>query len=219
VAKDSIKEIDKFLRSRGMSLEGDEETRRERAKNRRWRESPAYKKTQKKYRESKKGKKTIASYVAGPHREVQQRYFERNKPDFAARTAKYRATVKRATPLWALNNPVMMNQINKMYQAAASMPGKWEVNHIVPLEATESRKKGARQIASGLHVPWNLEILPRRTNRSISTVLPITRGTAGLLGPANVGGGFNENILQIWPQTSNLFSYIPRPARYKKKKK
>ena len=106
-----------------MSLEGDEETRRERAKNRRWRESPAYKKTQKKYRESKKGKKTIASYVAGPHREVQQRYFERNKPDFAARTAKYRATVKRATPLWALNNPVMMNQINKM--PALIKPTEW----------------------------------------------------------------------------------------------
>jgi 5-methylcytosine-specific restriction endonuclease McrA len=61
------------------------------------------------------------------------------------------------TPEWL--SPEQLKQIKMFYQEAAELTrllGEWyEVDHIVPLQGTT---------VSGLHVPWNLQILTAKEN-------------------------------------------------------
>jgi hypothetical protein len=65
---------------------------------------------------------------------------------------------RQATPKWL--SPEQRAQIRALYQAAASMTKgtgePYEVDHIVPL---------AGENACGLHVPWNLQVVPMPINR------------------------------------------------------
>jgi len=167
-----------------------------------------------KYRKSDKGKGTTEAYI--PIAAENQKRFYANNPGLRAyNSAAYRALKKEATPPWVRNNPVYKNQIKNIYKAAKTMSdGPWEVHHRIPLEAAEKRKGDI--VARGLHVPWNLEIVPKRTNRWLFNLLPVIGQRA--TGPANIGL-LNENILPVWPEGSGLFSYVPRRPEYKKKKK
>lgn len=79
----------------------------------------------------------------------------RAHPDYrAARCARQRAARRRATPRWL--TPEQRREILEFYREARRRPGHWEVDHIVPL--------GGASVC-GLHVPWNLQLLPRAENR------------------------------------------------------
>lgn len=98
----------------------------------------------KKYRELNKEKE----------RARQIKYYEENKVDFFVRAAKRRATKNRATPSWA--NIEKIKQIYVDCQLISEMTGvKHHVDHVVPLKG---------KMVSGLHVEYNLEILPANLN-------------------------------------------------------
>jgi hypothetical protein len=71
-------------------------------------------------------------------------------------TAKRRAAILKATPVW-----VDLNAIQEIYKQADLLSkeynDKYEVDHIVPLQGKN---------VSGLHVQWNLQIMHRSDNRS-----------------------------------------------------
>jgi len=100
-------------------------------------------------------------YVNNPDRARASRkaWAEANKGLVAAHKAARKKAVKQATPLW-----VDMRAIELVYERAADLKDKGEdvhVDHIVPIKSA---------IVCGLHVPWNLQILPavvniRKSNR------------------------------------------------------
>ena len=68
----------------------------------------------------------------------------------------YAAKLKR-TPIWLTKDDIWL--ISEAYDLASTrtkMFGfSWHVDHIVPLQA---------KTVSGLHVPWNLQVIPGRDN-------------------------------------------------------
>jgi hypothetical protein len=72
-------------------------------------------------------------------------------------TAKYRATKLQRTPPWLTKEHQL--QIEGFYLLAKEMEkqlgGKYDVDHIEPLNGDE---------VSGLHAPWNLQVLPKSAN-------------------------------------------------------
>lgn len=68
---------------------------------------------------------------------------------------RYAAKVDR-TPLWL--SPADKAEIDAMYLFCQVFKG-FEVDHIVPLKG---------KIVSGLHVPWNLQVIPAELNRAKS---------------------------------------------------
>lgn len=71
--------------------------------------------------------------------------------------AKRRATKRNATPSWLTQE--QLNQIANMYWLAKDLEAvsgqKYHVDHIIPLQGDG---------VCGLHVPWNLQILPSDMN-------------------------------------------------------
>jgi hypothetical protein len=82
-----------------------------------------------------------------------------NLPTYAANAAKNRATKMQRTPKWLTEDDLWM--IKQTYEFAAlrtKMLGfSWHVDHIVPLQG---------KLVSGLHVPWNLQVIPAVENIS-----------------------------------------------------
>lgn len=76
-----------------------------------------------------------------------------------ATEAKRRFTKRCATPNWL--TPLQKQQINEVYQIARELSwlseGSLEVDHIIPLKG---------KLVTGLHVPWNLQILPAAWNNA-----------------------------------------------------
>ena len=189
----SIEEIDKFLRDRGMSLEGNEATRRGRAKSRRMRESASYKKIQNKYKSSDKGQKTLKAYREEGGKEALKRYHQKNKAAYAARTANYKASKIQATSPFI--TPAENFAIKSMYIArdGLSLPRKkYNVDHFVPLKASETR--GGKPIASGLHNILNLELMLEGPNKGKQNLIPKT------------------SLLQVETPPKNLFETLSRVA-------
>ena len=91
------------------------------------------------------------------HRTNSFREWRRSNPGkCAAKRARRRAAKKRATPLW-----VNHKEIDKIYRLCAEVTEvlgeKHQVDHIIPLQGKS---------VCGLHVPWNLQILPQNVNAS-----------------------------------------------------
>jgi hypothetical protein len=84
-------------------------------------------------------------------------YREANRGKVNAVTAKYRAQKLKATPPWLTSEH--LDQIRWFYETAKDL--QWlseeslQVDHIEPLQG---------KISCGLHVPWNLQILPKSKN-------------------------------------------------------
>jgi|TARA_R100001530_G_C4275421_1_gene144147 hypothetical protein len=193
VEKYSIREIDKFLRDRGMSLEGNEAARRSRAKSRRMRESPTYKKTQEKYRASGRGKQTLKTYVSGPHKEVQRRYHQRNKPSYAARSAAYKAAKLRATsPVMSLSEKLAIDSMYKGAKALSLPKRVINVDHFVPLKGRFSPTKGSPVTATGLHNIHNLRWMYEGANKAKKDLIP------------------KQSLLQTETPTRNIFESVGR---------
>ena len=86
------------------------------------------------------------------------REWSRNNPSSGrAKTARRRAYNLKATPLWLTDNHY--NQIKDFYAHAKDcevISGEYyHVDHIVPLKG---------KMVCGLHVPWNLQVLPSDIN-------------------------------------------------------
>jgi hypothetical protein len=92
------------------------------------------------------------------HRE-NNRIWYRNNPDKKnAQVRKYQASKLKRTPSWLTYE---QNKENETFYIEAAKITKLtgiphEVDHIEPLQGKN---------VSGLHVPWNLQILPRLSNR------------------------------------------------------
>ncbi len=81
----------------------------------------------------------------------------KNRGKCAARLARYYTAKKNAAPLWLTQ--VMVNEMELVYIESASKTKETgmshNVDHIVPLQG---------KTVSGLHVPWNLQILTKMEN-------------------------------------------------------
>ncbi len=82
-----------------------------------------------------------------------------NKDKTAASRAKYRATLLQATPKWLTKEDFKI--IQGFYKEAKLLSEqygvKYHVDHIEPLQGKYS---------IGLHVPWNLQVIPHYINES-----------------------------------------------------
>ena len=84
-------------------------------------------------------------------------YYKFNKHKFLAANSKRRKVIVKATPDWL--SDLQKQQIEDVYwlaQDLKSMSGEvYHVDHIVPLQSKN---------VCGLHVPWNLQVLPADLN-------------------------------------------------------
>jgi 5-methylcytosine-specific restriction endonuclease McrA len=92
-------------------------------------------------------------------RQARREYYSENKDAYYARKAKRRASLLNRTPKWLSASD--LQTMSAIYQRCAFLnkqsSEKYEVDHIVPLQG---------ETVSGLHVPWNLQIIPMFENRS-----------------------------------------------------
>ena len=124
-------------------------------------------KSSKLYRENNKESLRMSKqeYSDGHKKEkalYDKEYSKNNRGAINARLAKYKAAKKQATPTWLTKeHNVCMKEI---YKAAQDL--RWEdemhVDHIIPLRG---------KTVSGLHVPWNLQIITASENMSKSNRL------------------------------------------------
>jgi 5-methylcytosine-specific restriction endonuclease McrA len=91
-------------------------------------------------------------------KQVKEHYYS-NKHLYRAKSSKRRSSKFSATPEWLSQE--QLDQIKDMYWLAQDLrrvTGEdYHVDHIIPLQGKEVR---------GLHVPWNLQILPADINLS-----------------------------------------------------
>lgn len=91
------------------------------------------------------------------HKEERSKYFKEYSNKYpwkgTAKTARYRAAKKQATPKWLTKQ--QLKEIEKIYETC---PKGYDVDHIRPLQGKDIR---------GLHVPWNLQHLPLHINRYV----------------------------------------------------
>lgn len=91
-------------------------------------------------------------------RAAKRKWAEANVEACRVNTNIRRRRHRQATPVWL--SPEQRAQIRALYQAAAALTKgtgtPHEVDHIVPL---------AGENACGLHVPWNLQVVPMPLNR------------------------------------------------------
>ena len=82
---------------------------------------------------------------------------KRNKGAVNANTRKYQASKLKRTPVWLTEDE--KERMVCYYQVAAMLSKEsdkqWHVDHIVPLQGEN---------ISGLHVPWNLRVIPAIDN-------------------------------------------------------
>jgi hypothetical protein len=86
-------------------------------------------------------------------------HYLKNKAKYVASRAKRRAAQKQATPCWLTN--VHKCQLQEFYELAKAKEmqtgTKYHVDHIVPINGGT---------VTGLHVPWNLQLLTAKENLS-----------------------------------------------------
>lgn len=86
-----------------------------------------------------------------------KRWRKNNPGKLTARNAERKALKRKATPVWLTKE--QKREINAIYELAKEIQWlseeKLEIDHIVPLKGKN---------VCGLHVPWNLQILPASQN-------------------------------------------------------
>jgi 5-methylcytosine-specific restriction endonuclease McrA len=109
------------------------------------------------YNPEKRNKEYVQNLAS--ERQARREYYKDNKEAYYARKAKRRASLLNRTPLWL--SEADLKQISEIYNRCSLLNKqgtvKHEVDHIVPLQG---------ETVSGLHVPWNLQIIPMLENRS-----------------------------------------------------
>lgn len=91
-------------------------------------------------------------------RKRNQEYASSNKEKLASKRAMRRAAIDQRTPQWL--NAEQVKDIQSFYEVTSAFKiytgQPYEVDHIVPLQG---------KTVSGLHVPWNLQVLTESENR------------------------------------------------------
>lgn len=86
-------------------------------------------------------------------------WVERNRPYVVAKNAARRAMRLKATPPWLTEED--KQAIRDIYKLAATKTKEegivYHVDHIIPLKG---------EVVRGLHVPWNLQVIPAKENLS-----------------------------------------------------
>lgn len=94
----------------------------------------------------------------------QRDYQKEHLADYARRARGYWASKVKGKPGWL--TPIQLAQIEEFYEVCLAVNVqtglKHEVDHIIPING---------KTVCGLHVPWNLQILPSYENRSKSNKL------------------------------------------------
>lgn len=86
------------------------------------------------------------------------RAYRKNNIDKVREFSANRRCVKiNATPNWLDSNH--RKQITKLHEKALSLGEEHEVDHIIPLK---------NELVCGLHVPWNMQVLTQKQNRTKS---------------------------------------------------
>ena len=97
----------------------------------------------------------------GRYESIIKDWCNRNKDKVNAKWMKRNAAKKNRTPNWLTDDQLWM--IEQAYDIAAkrtlSLGITFHVDHIVPLQG---------KIVSGLHVPWNLQVIPAKLNQQKS---------------------------------------------------
>lgn len=113
---------------------------------------------------AEKGRRYYAEN-ADKHKASCRKWAERNAPLVTARYARRRAMKRNATPEWL--TAIDMALIQEFYDVAAAISMqtgiKHHVDHIHPLQG-----RGF----NGLHVPWNLRVIPATDNHQKLNKLP-----------------------------------------------
>lgn len=106
-----------------------------------------------KYNESNRDK------ILNDYRKYRKIYRSINKDKINALNAKRRADKLQATPNWLTKEE--LQQIEELYEIAQAFKlytgDAYHVDHIVPLQGKN---------VCGLHVPWNLQVIPAKENLS-----------------------------------------------------
>lgn len=96
--------------------------------------------------------KNRARYLAN-----KKAYRKENKGSIRALNAARKRVVKLRTPTWLSKDDLwVLKEIYKLAAHRTELFGfQWDVDHIVPLQGVA---------VSGMHVPWNLQVIPSRDN-------------------------------------------------------
>ncbi len=94
----------------------------------------------------------------GEHTAYQKAWAKINRGKCRAIAARYDAAKLNRTPKWLTEAHIIaMNRLYIVAQQASFLGKEYHVDHIVPLRGRN---------VSGLHVPWNLQLLPKSLNCS-----------------------------------------------------
>jgi post-segregation antitoxin (ccd killing protein) len=110
------------------------------------------------YRESSLEHSRLAYQANAEERKAKQRLWSKTNRGIAnALGRRYKLKKAKATPLWL--TPEQIYNMQCTYKVAAQLSEtssqKWHVDHIVPIRGKD---------VCGLHVPWNLQLLPAKMN-------------------------------------------------------
>lgn len=90
---------------------------------------------------------------------AQRKWYLANKDKVKAKVRARQASLLKRTPLWL--TPIHKERMENQYKLASLLSkvtgSPWEVDHILPLQGS---------FVSGFHVPSNLQVIPRKQNRS-----------------------------------------------------
>lgn len=94
-----------------------------------------------------------AQYIA----DALRAYRQTNKALFAHHAKLYKTDKLRACPSWLTDDDLFMifEAYDLAQRRAVVCGGVWHVDHVVPLRG---------KAVSGLHVPWNLQVIPKANN-------------------------------------------------------
>lgn len=103
------------------------------------------------------------------NKEYFTQYNKDNRSRILAHTRKRQASLLQRTPPWL--DRVSFAEMEFTYEycgALRSIGLKYEVDHLVPLQG---------KTVSGLHVPWNLQVISESDNRSKANSFPVNAST------------------------------------------
>lgn len=111
-----------------------------------------------KYKEQDLARAKLAYQANAEERKAKQRLWSKTNRGIAnALSKRYKLKKAKATPLWL--TPEQIYNMQCTYKVAAQLSEtssqKWHVDHIVPIRGKD---------VCGLHVPWNLQLLPAKMN-------------------------------------------------------